>query len=65
VSHLRLVFEIYAHRPEDARDLAGVIEDYAEEQFEELTILRGRPMTMTSRQEKPGKLARKPSNHIK
>ncbi len=55
---LRLVIEIDAMRPKDARDLAGVIDDYAEEQFEVITMDRGRPMSLRSwreRQDSKGK----------
>lgn len=55
---LRLVIEIDAVRPKDARDLAGVIGDYADEQFEVITTDRGRPMSLRSwheRQDSKGK----------
>lgn len=52
---MRLIVEIEAAKRTDARDLAGVVEDYAEEQFERLTMERGRPMSMRSWIVKPTK----------
>lgn len=50
---LRLIIEIDAIRPKDAKDLAAVVSDYADEQFEVMTTERGRPMSMHSWEEKP------------
>lgn len=52
---MRLIVEIEAAKPTDARDLASVIEDYAEEQLETLTMDRGRPIAMRSWIVKPTK----------
>ncbi len=52
---LRLVIEMAATRPRDARALAGVVADYAEEQFETFTMEHGRPMSMRSWIVKPTK----------
>lgn len=51
---MRLIIEIDATRPKDANDLANVVIDYADEQFEVLTTERGRAMSMNSWIIKPG-----------
>jgi hypothetical protein len=48
MTELCLVVRIAASKRRDAERLAGVISDYADEQFEAYTTDHGRPMTLVS-----------------
>ena len=52
---LRLIVEIDASHPKDANYLAGVISDYADDQFEVVSMDRGRSMRLRSWIIKPDK----------
>lgn len=49
---IRLIIEI-SGRPRDAHALVAVISDYADEQFEVMTMERGHQMSLQSWVEKP------------